>query len=136
MADNKFKFDVIIGNPPYQEKSAGNKSSDKPIYNYFMSEAYKIADKVEFITPGRFLFNAGDTPSAWNKEMLSNKHIKVLYYEQDSSKVFSNTDIKGGVTVTYFDRNQDFGEIGIFTAFPELNDIVKKIMPDLKKIAC
>ena len=54
------KFDVVIGNPPYQEETKD--TSDKPIYNYFMSEAYKFADKVCFITPARFLFNAGKTP--------------------------------------------------------------------------
>ena len=56
------KFDVVIGNPPYQEEGNGDDSSSKPIYNYFMSEAYKFADKVCFITPARFLFNAGKTP--------------------------------------------------------------------------
>lgn len=131
--DKKFKFDVVIGNPPYQEEAGGTSSSDKPIYNYFMDEAYKIGDTVELITPGRFLFNAGATPKAWNRKMLSNKNVKVLYYETDSSKVFQNTDIKGGVAVTIFDRNQDFGEIGTFTIFSELNSILKKAMPSIKK---
>ena len=131
--DKKFKFDVVIGNPPYQEEAGGTSSSDKPIYNYFMDEAYKIGDTVELITPGRFLFNAGATPKAWNRKMLSNKNVKVLYYETDSSKVFQNTDIKGGVAVTIFDRNQDFGEIGTFTVFSELNSILKKAMPSIKK---
>ena len=62
-----------------------------------------------------------------------NKNVKVLYYETDSSKVFQNTDIKGGVAVTIFDRNQDFGEIGTFTVFSELNSILKKAMPSIKK---
>lgn len=133
MEGNKFKFDVVIGNPPYQEETNGTSSSDKPIYNRFMNEVYKISDKVELITPGRFLFNAGATPTAWNKKMLSDKHLKVLYYEQDSSKVFSNTDIKGGVAVTYRDVDSDFGEIGTFTMFSELNSILKKINPYIDK---
>lgn len=131
--DKKFKFDVVIGNPPYQEEAGGTSSSDKPIYNYFMDEAYKIGNIVELITPGRFLFNAGATPKAWNRKMLSNKNVKVLYYETDSSKVFQNTDIKGGVAVTIFDRNQDFGEIGTFTIFYELNSILKKVVPSIKE---
>lgn len=126
MSEKKFKFDVVIGNPPYQEEAGGTSSSDKPIYNYFMDEAYKIGNTVELITPGRFLFNAGATPKAWNRKMLSNKNLKVLYYETDSSKVFQNTDIKGGVAVTLFDRRQIFGEIGTFTIFSELNSILKK----------
>lgn len=119
------KFDVVIGNPPYQEELEG--TSDKPIYNYFMDESYKIGDKSILITPARFLFNAGKTPKAWNQKMLADEHLKVSYYKQDSSKVFSGTDIKGGVAITYHDNTQTFGAIGTFTAFDELNGILHKV---------
>ena len=122
------KFDVVIGNPPYQEETKD--TSDKPIYNYFMSEAYKFADKVCFITPARFLFNAGKTPKKWNAKMLNDKHLKVAYYEQDSSNVFPNTDIKGGVAITYRDTQKNFGKIGTFTHFEELNSILRKVVND------
>lgn len=92
------KFDYVIGNPPYQETLQN--TSDKPIYNDFMDASYQISDKVELITPARFLFNAGKTAKVWNEKMLNDVHLKVLYYEPDSSKVFSNTDIKGGVAIT------------------------------------
>lgn len=120
------KFDFVIGNPPYQETLKG--TSDKPIYNQFMDEAFKVSDKVELITPARFLFNAGKTPKDWMKKMLNDEHFKVMYYEQDSSKVFANTDIKGGVAITYRDSNKNFGAIGTFTHFWELNEIVKKVV--------
>lgn len=123
---DKFKFDVVIGNPPYQEEATGEGTQAPPIYHKFMDEAYKIANRVSFITPARFLYNAGATPKAWNKKMLEDEHLKIEYFEQDSSKVFSNTDIKGGVAVTYRDVNADFGAIGTFTAFSELNSILKK----------
>lgn len=119
------KFDYVIGNPPYQESSEG--TSDKPIYNYFMNEAYKVSEKVELITPARFLFNAGKTPKIWNQQMLYDKHLKVLHYEQDSSRVFSNTDIKGGVAVTYRDATRNFGAIEVFTHFKELESLKKKV---------
>ena len=89
------KFDYVIGNPPYQETLQN--TSDKPIYNDFMDASYQISDKVELITPARFLFNAGKTAKVWNEKMLNDVHLKVLYYEPDSSKVFSNTDINIGV---------------------------------------
>lgn len=120
------KFDVVIGNPPYQEETKD--TSDKPIYNYFMSEAYKFADKVCFITPARFLFNAGKTPKKWNAKMLNDEHLKVAYYEQDSSNVFPNTDIKGGVAITYRDAQKNFGKIGTFTHFEELNTALHKVL--------
>lgn len=88
------KFYAVIGNPPYQETVEG--TSDKPIYNYFMDESYEVGEHVELITPSRFLFNAGKTPKAWNRKMLADPHLEVLRYEQDSSRIFPNTDIRGG----------------------------------------
>lgn len=120
-------FDYVIGNPPYQEETAGTSTSDKPVYCYFMDAAYSVADKTELITPARFLFNAGATPKDWNKKMLSDEHFKVLYFEQNSANVFKNTDIKGGVTITYRDETQSYGAIGAFTAFSELNSIKRKV---------
>lgn len=119
------KWDFVIGNPPYQEETID--TSDKPVYNDFMDAAYECAEAVELITPARFLFNAGKTPKAWNEKMLNDEHFKVLDYQQDSSKVFSNTDIKGGVAITYRDSRQDYGAIQVFTVFPELNSINHKV---------
>ena len=121
------KFDFVIGNPPYQEETEG--TSDKPVYNCFMDAAYSISDKVELITPARFLFDAGKTPKAWNEKMLNDTHFKVLCYEQDSSKVFRNTDIKGGVAISFRDGGKDFGAIGAFSSFEELNSILTKVKP-------
>lgn len=119
----------IIYNPPYQDNTLGeNDTFAPPIYNAFMDAAHEVADKVELIHPARFLFNAGSTPKAWNQKMLNDEHFKVLYYEQDSSKVFSNTDIKGGVAVTYHDNTQKFGALETYTPYPELNSIMKKII--------
>lgn len=115
------KFYAVIGNPPYQEEVQG--SSDKPIYNYFMDECYEIADKVELVTPGRFLFNAGKTPKDWNRKMLDDPHLEVLDYRQVSAEVFPNTDIKGGVAVTLHDNARKLGPIEVFTPFEELRSI-------------
>lgn len=125
------KFDFVIGNPPYQEATAGSSTSDKPVYDLFMNAAFRVADRVELITPGRFLFNAGATPAAWNKMMLSDTHFKVLFHEMISNKVFANTAIVGGVAITYRDATRDFGSIGTYTIFPELNSILQKVKPFL-----
>ena len=119
------KFDFIIGNPPYQETMEG--TSDRPIYNEFMDAAYKIGDRVELITPARFLFNAGKTPKAWNNKMLNDTHFKVLLYEEDSKNIF-NTDIKGGVVITYYDKTKVFEKIGVFIRRREMQSIVNKIL--------
>lgn len=120
------KFDFIIGNPPYQETIEG--TSDKPIYNYFMDECYKICDKVELITPARFLFNAGKTPKAWNSKILKDPHFKVIDYAQESKTYFSNTDIKGGVAITYRDTTKNFGAMDIFIRFKEMNTVKNKVL--------
>ena len=53
---------MIRRNPPYQEETESESTRKTPIYNLFMEESYKVADKVELIDPARFLFNAGYTP--------------------------------------------------------------------------
>lgn len=77
------KFDAIVGNPPYQESTEG--TSDKPVYNLFMDTSFHISDMVTFITPARFLFNAGKTPKEWNNKVLNDKHFKVIYYTAKES---------------------------------------------------
>lgn len=118
-------FDYVIGNPPYQEDTQG--TSDTPVYDRFMDSAFTVADKVELVHPARFLFNAGKTPKAWNEKMLNDPHFKVLQFEQDSGKIFPNTDIKGGIAISYRDANIDYGAIEVFTHFKELDSIKRKV---------
>ncbi len=93
-----------------------------------MESAYEVGEVVELVHPARFLFNAGATPKAWNHKMLDDPHFKVLSYEADSSKLFSNVDVKGGVAVTLRDLKRDFGKIGVFTAYAQLNSLLKKVL--------
>ena len=121
------KFDFIIGNPPYQEETESESTRKPPIYNYFMDECFSISKSVELITPARFLFDAGYTPKAWNEKMLKDPDFKVLFYEPVSAKIFPNTDIKGGIIISYHEDDANFGAIEIFTKYPELNTIIKKV---------
>lgn len=136
------KFDFVIGNPPYQDpyKNADGTDINKgsganSIYNDFMDAAEKISDKVLLITPGRFLFNAGSTPKSWNKKKLNDTHFKVLEYESNSDLIFPSLSnpIKGGVAITYFDKNAEFGAIGVFTKYKDLNSIIHKVMKHTKE---
>ena len=124
------KFDYAIGNPPYQEETIGdNRTYAPPVYHKFMDGAYTVADKVELVTPARFLFNAGSTPKSWNQKMLMDSHLRVLEYFADSKKVFpSITDLTGGVVVSYYDNNNENGQaIELFTQYQELNAIFQKV---------
>ncbi len=91
-------------------------------------DSVKVSDKVELVTPARFLFDAGSTPKAWNRKMLNDPHFKVMSYKADASSAFPNTDIKGGVAVTYRDADRDFGAIEVFTHFDELRTIKEKVV--------
>lgn len=130
------KFDFAIGNPPYQEETIGdNKGFAPPVYNKFLDAACEVAEKVEMIHPARFLFNAGSTPKAWNKKMLEDEHFKIMEYEADSSRIFSNTDIKGGIVISYHDETKKYGAIEIFTKYKELNTILHKVIQDIEFIS-
>lgn len=121
----KMKFDAVVGNPPYQESMKN--TSDSPVYHLFMNSAMELSDIVSFITPARFLFNAGKTPKEWNNKMLNDKHFKVIYYTPDSTDVFPNVDIKGGVAITLIDKGASFEKIGVFSAYKELDAILGKV---------
>ncbi|GFH41631.1 restriction endonuclease [Lactococcus hodotermopsidis] len=129
---DNMKFDVVIGNPPYQENQANNNKGEA-LYHYFYDVAEKIADKYCLITPARFLFNGGLTPKPWNQKMLNDKHLKVKYFAQNSSEIFPNTDIKGGVAVLYRDSKKDFGAIKTFVPDPILNGLSRKFEDNLDK---
>ncbi len=120
------KFDAVVGNPPYQ--GIASDTSEPAIYNYFMDISYRLSNISCMITPAKFLFNVGKTPKTWNQKMLKDEHLKVTFYEPDNSKVFPETGAKGGIVITYHDKNQSFGKIGTFTAYPELNSILHKVV--------
>ena len=119
------KINNVVGNVPYQENSKN--TSDKPIYNLFMDFAYELCDKVSLITPARFLFNAGKTPQEWNKKMLNDPHLQVIKYYKNCKEVFSNADVSGGIAITYRNAKIKGEPIGIYTTYPELNSILRKV---------
>ncbi|MEZ4210123.1 MAG: Eco57I restriction-modification methylase domain-containing protein [Patescibacteria group bacterium] len=93
-----------------------------------MEESFKISDVVCLITPARFLFDAGQTPKDWNKKMLNDEHLGIILFEQDSSKIFPNISIPGGVAITIRDANKLLGPIGFFSPFQESSSILNKVL--------
>ncbi|MCA9332216.1 Eco57I restriction-modification methylase domain-containing protein, partial [Candidatus Saccharibacteria bacterium] len=120
------RFAAVVGNPPYQVNTDTNFSV--PVYHLFFNAAKDLKpDYISLIHPARFLFNAGATPKEWNTQMLNDKHLSVPMYEADSQKVFSGVDIKGGVCITLWDKNNPSGGLGgTFIAFEELRSILAK----------
>lgn len=119
------KINAVVGNPPYQEE--GESTRKAPIYHLFYDAAFKLAPIVTLITPGRYLFKAGQTPKEWMEKMLNDPHFKVVDYFQKSNEVFPTVDIKGGVAIGFRDSRKDFGSIGFFSEFPHLVSIMHKV---------
>ena len=125
------KFDVVIGNPPYQEEVGGTRSSQRSIYHLFMKLGFKLSDLTTLITPARFLSDAGDTPSSFNKAILNDPHFKIVHFVKNADTIFPRTDIKGGIVISLYDKNKDFDPVKLFIPFKELKSIYKKVLPDI-----
>ncbi|WP_293964900.1 Eco57I restriction-modification methylase domain-containing protein, partial [uncultured Porphyromonas sp.] len=122
----EMNLNFTIGNPPYQLTTKG--TSDEQIYPHFIDLGTQIVRRATLITPARYLFNAGKTPKEWNQKILNDPHFKVILYKANSTEVFPNVDIKGGVAVIYHDQKTEFGEIGFYTTHDELRGIKERVM--------
>lgn len=121
----EMKFNAVVGNPPYQDSSVNNHNPS--VFHLFMDIAYSISPIGTLITPAKFLFGAGSTPVEWNKKIIEDERIQVVEYFKNSSDVFSNVDIKGGVVITMCDSIRKKGPIGTFTAHSEIRKILAKV---------
>ena len=120
-------FDAVVGNPPYQVTNQGDGNGSDPLYHKFIDLGKELGRIETLIHPARFLFNAGKTPKDWNEKTLNDSHFKVVQYIADSSEVFPAVDIKGGIAITLWDRDNEFGKIGTFSKYNELYKVLNKI---------
>ncbi|HIU70232.1 MAG TPA: Eco57I restriction-modification methylase domain-containing protein [Candidatus Enterosoma merdigallinarum] len=116
----KMKFDVIIGNPPYQMGDGGGKgSSSIPLYDKFVENAFKLNPRYVIMIIKAVWYSGGKGLTSFRNKMLSENKIKTLVDYFDASKVFPGADISGGVCYFLWDRtyngkceviNSDFHE--------------------------
>lgn len=99
------KFDVIVGNPPYQmDAESGNRTM--PLYNLFVDEAKKLNPRyISFVIPSRWMAG-GLGLGEFRTAMLSDRRIRTIVDFPKASEVFPGVEIKGGVCYFLWDRDQ------------------------------
>lgn len=126
------KFDVIIGNPPYQlSDGGGNGASAKPIYQLFVQSARKLKPKyITMITPSRW-FTGGKGLDEYRDEMLHDSHIRVIHDFPEASDCFTGVQIKGGVSFFLWDRDNK-GDCSVYSHKGETvsNPVIRPLLED------
>lgn len=140
------KFDVIIGNPPYQLSDGGNAASAKPLYHLFVQQAKKLNPRyITMIIPSRW-FAGGKGLDSFRDEMLNDDRIRKIVDYPNAKDCFSGISLSGGVNYFLWDRDnkgdclyenifegkkssllRKLNEYDVFVRYNEALDILKKV---------
>jgi site-specific DNA-methyltransferase (adenine-specific) len=142
------KFDVIVGNPPYQMNVGVEKENYAiPLYHKFVEQAKKMNPHyLSMIIPARW-FTGGRGLEDFRKIMLIDRRLKIIVDYVDSRECFPGVDVSGGITYFLWDRDydgkctfinihdgkntkseRDLNEFSIFPRFNESLSIIRKVL--------
>lgn len=108
------KFDVIIGNPPYQLSDGGYGISAMPIYDEFIIQSKKLNPKyISMIIPARW-YAGGKGLEKFRNIMLNDNRIISIHDFPEAFECFPGVQIKGGVCFFLWDRDNP-GECEVVT---------------------
>ena len=151
--DPMFKFDAVVGNPPYQEMNSANKMS-RSIYPDFVRASQQVGKLTSLVIPARWMSGESGPykeTSGFINDMLDGSHLKQFTLFPNSQDVFNGVDIKGGVCTFVWDKSyttdlveytvhDENGTISqtvpfriadnIIIRFPELVSIIQKIFTE------
>ena len=141
------KFDVIIGNPPYQLSDGSGASTDaaSPIYDRFIIQAMKLNPRyLSMIVPSKWMVG-GRGLAAFREQMVNDKRLRLLYDYEDANTCFPGVHIDGGVSYFLWDRDsprlceytnihdgqastmiRNLSEFPVFVRYNEAISVIKK----------
>lgn len=126
------KFDVVIGNPPYQEMDGGAQASASPIYHNFVRAAKAMNPKyISMIMPSRW-YVGGKGLDDFREEMLNDPHIRELHDWLTPEDIFPNTNIRGGVSYFLWDHSYDNLKYDTRVVTHENNKVISDLYRPLK----
>lgn len=141
------KFDVIIGNPPYQLSDGGNGASARPIYQLFVEQAKRLNPRyITMITPSRW-FAGGKGLDEFRANCLADSRLRIIVDYVNAKECFPGISLSGGINYFLWDRDhpgqclftsnydnkkssllRTLNEFPIFIRFNEAITIIKKVL--------
>jgi len=140
------KFDVIVGNPPYQLSDGGHGRSASPIYHTFVEQAKKLNPRyLSMIIPARW-YAGGKGLDGFREDMLNDNRVRKLVDFENSNDVFPGVDVAGGICYFLWDRDNkgacevfnfyDGKKVSSIRALNEFNILIRhaQAVPILRKV--
>ena len=146
------KFDVIIGNPPYQLATGSITGQATPIYDKFITLSKQLNPQfLCMIIPSRW-FAGGMGLEDFRTKMLNDRHILKLVDFSNAKDCFPESSIGGGVCYFLWERDKvgdcsvenihkgeksqqirSLSEYPVFVRYNEARCIIRKVLPNLQK---
>jgi site-specific DNA-methyltransferase (adenine-specific) len=125
------KFDVIVGNPPYQIGDKKNEDDRAaPVYQHFISQAIALEPKyLAMIVPSRW-FTGGFGLDKFRSDMISDRRLAAIVDNPKLYDCFPGVKIEGGVNYFLWDRDYD-GDCEFSTRID--GNIISSVKRDLRE---